>query len=958
MMEMGSPTWPSTGRSRRCGLSSIAAVADKSVPGAGRAWFHCPAITAAVALRRSRSTISRMASGTFVGIPTARWNNATGDGTRPTASGLKCGSTGFGNIGQRYCMIPFFDYNARMNVLGNPFVLAALDHGFSMRDPIVVFGLAILAVLLSPWLVERLRLPGLVGLIVVGILLGPHALGWIPGDSLIPPLGSVGLLYLMFLAGVEVDMENFRRHRTLSLAFGLTTFGIPQVLGTLGAVYLLRFFGLGFGWAAGILLASMFASHTLVPYPVVQRLGLVRERCVTAAIGGTIITDVLALLVLAVVAEITRGVLDAGFVVRQTVLFIVYVGAVLAILPRLARLIMKRLARDGAALFLFTIGAVYACAALAPLAGLEPIIGAFLAGLTLNSLIPERSTLMTRLRFVGEALFIPFFLLSVGMRVNPAALLGGGAGWIVMAYMVIMVTLSKWLAAWLTARFVKLSDDETYVLFGLSVNQAAATLAAVMVGVQIGLFNEAVLNGTILMILATCTIGPLVTERAGRRLAIQRDEEPEAHHETIERLLVPIQHPTQVMPLMELALMARRPRSQEPVYPLAVMPNDEDDNAAIAFGERLLAPAVLRAVEAEIPVHPITRIAAEYAAGVLDAARDLRATSILLDDTVRQSSALSDPLEQIVKEGHHLILRWRRPGPLNTCRRMVVFLPPWIERMPGFTAAWDCVKRLRKQAGMNMLIMAEAQTLSALRAHKLFDKRDAHINVAQLGRWTRGVAAWRGLADRQDFPVLFMARAGRLAWTPLQDRLPALLARHSTGGHLLMVYPAEVKWESEAPSAASPTDRFTDLFPEQHVLVKTGEPDTEAVLRTLLERVFSPGPARETLLRDLIEIARDNPLPLDENTVLLHVHGAPPPAPLALLATSAGAGFAMPDAGTTPENLVVLLAGVGETPEAHLRRLSDIAILFRQPAFKAALKNAEEYQSLSPSALTNRDLRS
>ena len=167
---------------------------------------------------------------------------------------------------------------------------------------ILDFALVMVLLLVAPLLSVKLRLPDIAGLILAGVVVGEFGPGIFRLDQTFQLLGKVGLLYLMFLAGLEINLDDFQRYRKPGLVFGTLTFLIPQVLGTLGAVWLL-----GFGWPKAILLASMFASHTLIPFPIVQRLGLGRNRAVTTTIGGTILTDTAALLVLAVVVRSQNG---------------------------------------------------------------------------------------------------------------------------------------------------------------------------------------------------------------------------------------------------------------------------------------------------------------------------------------------------------------------------------------------------------------------------------------------------------------------------------------------------------------------------------------------------------------------------------------------------------------------------------------------------------------------------
>ena len=387
-----------------------------------------------------------------------------------------------------------------------------------LRDPVAVFT-AVLLVLLAAPLVARRGVPASVVLLVAGVALGPNALGVLDRDPTMVLLGTVGLLYIMFLAGLEIDLHEFVRHRRQSLIFGLLTFALPQLVGT--AVGKLA---LGFGWPGAVLLGSVFASHTLLAYPAAARLGLSRETSVTTAVGATILTDTLALLVLAVVATGARtgeGA-DPWVLVRVTGALAAFGALVLWGVPRLGAWFLRRAAQDATVEFVFVLTTVFACALAVEGLGIEPIIGAFLAGLALNGLVPEGGALANRISFFGNAMFVPFFLLSTGMLVDLSAFAGGpdaGRSWAVAGAMVAVILTTKGAAAWATRPAFGYTAAQARLVFGLTVPQAAATLAAVLVGVEVGLFGPAVLNGTIAMVLVTCLVGPWLVETAGRQVA-------------------------------------------------------------------------------------------------------------------------------------------------------------------------------------------------------------------------------------------------------------------------------------------------------------------------------------------------------------------------------------------------------------------------------------------------------
>lgn len=818
-----------------------------------------------------------------------------------------------------------------------------LLHGFTIRDPVFVFGLTLAVILAVPLVLKRLRLPGIVGLILAGVVLGPHALDLIPEESVVQPIGAMGLLYLMFLAGIEVDMQRFRRQRHVSAVFGGVTFAIPQILGTLGAVFLLRL-----SWPAAILMASMFASHTLVPYSIVQRLGLVKERVVTTAVGGTVLTDSLALLVLAVVAESTIGDLTPVFWVRLVVLLAVYVGLIVLLLPRLGRWFFGRVSSESVAGFVFVLAAAFACASAAPLAGLEPIIGAFLAGLALNTLIPEQSRIMARLRFVGESIFIPFFLVSVGLRVDVGLLSGSGRAWAVMGFMVATATATKLAAAAASGRALGLSRDETGLLFGLSVNQAAATLAGVVVGVRLGIFSAEVLNGTILMILATCTLGPWLTERYGRRLALRLSRSSLESSGGPERIMVPMSASEQIEPLMSLALMVRSPRSSQPVYPAMIIPGQADETEkAVAQAERMLADAVILAVEADTPVRPVTRIAPVAAAGVLGASADLRISTIVMDETFTGEGELEHAPSRIVESGRHLVLRFRRPRPLNTSRRILAAVPPLMERQPGFSAAWEVVRRIAGQAGTGIMLLAGRATLEQMVRRKLLDPGDPGTETGQVDDWHDLSDEIRSRFVDGDLPVLFMARRGRLSWQPVQDRLPAMLQRSLPDVSILKVFPPEMKWETEERSGPR-SGSFEEVFTPETVHLGMSNATLPDAMESMLAASLGAPPA--DLVDDLHEQLRESALRLAPGCVLVHTHKAGPPAPMVLMGTAAG-GFSCPGGGDAecPSVLIILLGTPDESPEDHLRRLARIARIFHDRELLERIRSAKTYGEVLPS---------
>ncbi len=364
-----------------------------------------------------------------------------------------------------------------------------------------------LVVILGPPLVEKARVPGLIGLLLGGFLIGPNGLGLLDsGSTTIPDLGQLGLLYLMFVAGVELDLNLLRRHRRTAVSFGFLTFTFPMVLGT--AV------GVALNWelAASLLLGSLLASHTLVLYPLIRQAGLANDRIIASATGATVLTDTIALITLAVIAGTTSGSGSTAEIALQLVLGLAVLGVTcFFVLPWLARRAINLVGRAAAVRYVVIVAAFLSAAVVAETFGIEGIVGAFFAGLGLNRLVPNEGPLMGRIDFFGTALFVPVFLVSIGLILNPSVMVEpetlGLAGLFIVACLG-----GKMIAAQLTRPLYHATPAQALLTFSLTTPQAAATLASTTVGYQIGLFGESVVNAVLILIFASILVATLVAE--------------------------------------------------------------------------------------------------------------------------------------------------------------------------------------------------------------------------------------------------------------------------------------------------------------------------------------------------------------------------------------------------------------------------------------------------------------
>ena len=511
--------------------------------------------------------------------------------------------------------------------------LFGLNIHFPVTDPTWIFFLVLIIILFAPMILGRLRIPHIIGMILAGVLVGKYGFNILERDSSFELFGKVGLYYIMFLAGLEMDMDDFKKNKTKGLVFGLFTFLIPMALGIWSSMSLLDY-----GLVTSILLASMYASHTLIAYPIISRYGLSRQRTVSITIGGTAVTVVLALMVLAVIGGMYKGE-DVGGLFWAILLgkVLALFGLIIFLMPRISRWFFRTY-EDAVMQFVFVLAMVFLGGGLMELVGMEGILGAFLAGLVLNRFVPHVSPLMNRLEFVGNALFIPYFLIGVGMIIDVRCLFTQGEALKVAVVMTVVATFSKWLAAWITQKIYGMQKVERSLIFGLSNAQAAATLAAVLVGYNIilpngeRLLNEDVLNGTIVLILFTCIISSFATERAARKLAMheaQLDTE-NSKKETPEKILIPVANPDTIDDLINLSLLIRDSKQKNNLLALNVINDNSSSDRLELCGKRNLERAAMIAASADVPLSQVSRYDLNIASGIIHTAKEYEVTDVVI----------------------------------------------------------------------------------------------------------------------------------------------------------------------------------------------------------------------------------------------------------------------------------------------------------------------------------------
>jgi Kef-type K+ transport system membrane component KefB/nucleotide-binding universal stress UspA family protein len=657
-------------------------------------------------------------------------------------------------------------------------------------DPIVIFAIAMVVFLVAPLVFERYRMPGIIGIIVIGTAIGPNGFGLLDRSETFVLLGEVGLVYLMFLAGLEIDLGEFVENRDRSLVFGALSFLLPQGLGMAVGVWLLDF-----DVMTAALYAAIFSSHTLLAYPIVNQLGIVKNEAVTATIGGTIFTDTAALLVLAIVAGAAAGGLTAGFWATLVVGLVGLFAGIWLLVPRLGRWFFKNVSEESYFEFLFVMAVLFVCAAFAEVAGVKHIIGAFLAGLALNRLIPGTSTLMNRIEFVGNALLIPFFLVSVGMLVDPAVVFGSGETLVIAVTIIGLLVFSKLVASWATGAIYGYTTDERLAMFGLSSGQAAAALAITLIGFEdLGLFDETMVNGVVLMILVVSFLSPALSKRYGRRIVDAEEDGEYDPGDEPSRVLVPLTGDREAMEqLLDFGMLVRETGSEdEPLRALTVAarqptrltrgrsdPEAETEaTKAVADAEEQLEHAAEYVAGAEVPVETHARTERSAAAGIAKTALDERITTIVMGWARPRgfgSHFFGDIVEQVLDRTSKQVLVSQLREPLNVSERVVCVLPARIASHPGFYGGVHTVKTVADELGVDLECYVVGGNVERYEGvvDAIEPETTTNVDVVPVGGGFDDAMAER--IDENDFVVALSPRPGSRGWESWLQALPQKL---------------------------------------------------------------------------------------------------------------------------------------------------------------------------------------
>ncbi|MCB9071228.1 MAG: cation:proton antiporter [Prevotellaceae bacterium] len=653
-----------------------------------------------------------------------------------------------------------------------------------LTDPIPIFLLVLLIILSAP-LLNKIKIPHIIGLILAGILLGPFGLNVLANDKSFELFGKVGILYIMFLAGLEIDLNTFKKNRSKGFTFSLFTFVIPLILGTLSGFYILKF-----DWITSTLLASIFASHTLIAYPIVSKMGISKHRSISIAVAGTIFSDTGALLMLAAIVAIQNNNIDALYWVKFGVAVLLCGLIIFIVLPKISRYFLRRFS-DSVAQYIFVLAVVFLASLLTDAAGLEGILGAFFAGLVLNRLIPNISPLMNRIEFVGNAIFIPFFLISIGMLIDLQAFFASPQALLVATVMTVIATASKWLAAVLTQKSCKLTQTEGQLIFGLSNGKAATALAVVMIGHKIGLLNDDVLNGTVVMILVSCTISSIVTEKAARKIASAELKAEKSHQQLgDERILIPISNPATMPHLIEFGNLIKPSNNKKALFALNIE-SQNDENVA---SSKLMDSADNLAAATDNKLTRIVKNDINIANCIVETIEEENITDVLVGIHKKNKfvdTFFGNTIERLLKEAGQTIFICNQKKPTNSVKRLIVVVPAKAELETGFAVWFNRVKNIATNLSIKLVLYGNKDTNIALK--KLCGTyNDLVVSFRELASWEDFLIITKAVKPN-DSVIIISARKGTLSYNPLFEKLPYYLTKYFTENNFAIVFPKQIQ---------------------------------------------------------------------------------------------------------------------------------------------------------------------
>ena len=656
----------------------------------------------------------------------------------------------------------------------------------------MVFFTVLIIILLAPIVVSKLRIPHIIGMVLAGVVVGQHGFNILERDASFELFGRVGLLYIMFLAGLEMDFEGLKRNWRRVGMFGILTFFIPFILMYLTGVYVLHYSSL-----ASLLLSCIMSSNTLIAYPIVTRYGLQRHDVSMLSVGASMLSLLMALVVVAAVVGSYHGGENVMFWVLFVVKFVAYCVFNFLAVRFLTRYFLRKYS-DAVMQFIFVLSMMFMSAAMCELIGLEGILGAFFSGLILNRFIPSISPLMNRIEFIGNALFIPYFLIGVGMLININILFQGSGIVFTVLCIVIVGTIGKAIAAYLTCFLLRYSWLSGHFMFGLTSAHAAGGIAIALIGMGIHdstgapVVGDEMLNGVVMMILFTCIISTMITEETSKRIILS-DTQADAHHDKgdDEKILIPVKYPETCTTLLNLGIMMRNQKLNRGLVALNVVYDDDDADANQRKGQRLLESMESRASAVDVRVQTQVRLATNIGNGIKHDFKEFDCSEIIfgLHSHDNSSRVFWGDFAQSVFNGlSRQVIIARCVQPFSTLRAIRVAVPSRAEYEPGFYRWQERLCRLADSIGCRIIFYGTDATRSMIKRYIDNSHKRVRAEYEDMPKW-REITKLAESINKDEMFVVVTARRGTVSYKKAFDRLPDELTEHYKGKNLMIIFP-------------------------------------------------------------------------------------------------------------------------------------------------------------------------
>ncbi len=667
-----------------------------------------------------------------------------------------------------------------------------LTQYFPITNPSLIFFLVLVIILLAPIIMGKLRIPHIIGMVLAGVAIGQYGFNILVRDDSFELFGRVGLYYIMFLAALEMDVEGVKKNKGRLSLFGLLTFAAPFTLTFIMSEWLL-----GYPTIASLLLGCLMASNTLIAYPIVSRYGQQRKPSVALSVGASMLSLLVALVVLAALVASHNGQTGVLFWLWFVAKFVIYCGGLAILIPKLTRWFLRRYS-DAVMQFIFVMAMLFMSAVLSESIGLEGIFGAFLSGLILNRYIPHVSPLMNRIEFIGNALFIPYFLIGVGMLINVRlAFSDTGVLWVALA-ITLFGTAGKAIAAYLSALLFRLPlNTSGNMMFGLTSAHAAGAIAIIMVGMRLStpdgsvLVTGEMLNGVVLMILLTCLISTVVTEQAAQQITLRDKEIPQEDTQDDEKMLIPMKYPEYAVRLVNLAIMMRNPKLGRGLVGLSVVYDDVDMRLNQERGQRLLEKVQQYAAAADVKMQTQVRVAANIANGIKHAFKEFRASEIIIGMHMHQevSASFWGEFHQSLFNGlNRQIIMARLKQPLSTIRRIEVAVPSRAQFEPGFYRWLERVARLSVNLECRTIFHGRTDTLALINQYVRNRHPEMRVEFMQMDHWNEMPRLAATIAEDHLF-IVIAARKGTVSYKNALEHLPEEIQQFFSGKNIIIIFP-------------------------------------------------------------------------------------------------------------------------------------------------------------------------